>query len=89
MKLHRADGLIVTGDQTGIAPSAEDLESVREASDLPLLVGSGTNLDTLKVIGHLADGFIVGSAFKEGGRWEGPVEESRSRALVDAVHALK
>ncbi len=51
MFLNGADAIVVTGDRTGVAPSAEDLRSVRESSDLPLLVGSGTTPAILKHLG--------------------------------------
>lgn len=89
MELHRADGVVVTGASTGIEPDMEDLEAVREATTLPLLVGSGVTIDNIEQLAPLADGFIVGSAFKEGGVWEAPVSEPRVRAIVDAVHLVR
>lgn len=87
MELHHADGVIVTGHHTGIAPSAEDLRAVREATRLPVFIGSGVSVDTLPEIGSLADAYIVGSAIKEGGVWEAPVSEDRCQQLCDAIHS--
>ncbi|HYE96921.1 MAG TPA: BtpA/SgcQ family protein [Rubricoccaceae bacterium] len=83
--LARADGLIVTGSATGHAPDPADLEAVREATPLPLFVGSGLDADNFPAFVHLADGFIIGSAFKENGDWRAPVCETRVRALIGAV----
>jgi predicted TIM-barrel enzyme len=38
---------------------------------------------------HQADGFIVGTSLKEGGRVDAPVDASRVRALADAIAALR
>ena len=63
----RADGLIVSGVATGAATSAADLELVRSAvPDRPLLIGSGVTLDNLDPAA--ADGFIIGTSIKRGGR---------------------
>ncbi|MDX1530768.1 MAG: BtpA/SgcQ family protein [Rhodothermales bacterium] len=85
MELHRADGVVVTGARTGQEPDAGDLLAVRENTDLPVLVGSGVTPDNFERFVELADGFIIGSAFKEGGVWNAPVCEDRVVALVEAA----
>ncbi len=85
LALHRADGVVVTGTHTGEAPLLDDLRAVRAATDLPIFVGSGATADNLADLYPLADGFIVGSALKEGGYWQAPVCESRVRALAAAA----
>jgi membrane complex biogenesis BtpA family protein len=82
-----ADGLIVTGAFTGSPTSPSDLESVRSASKLPILVGSGVTPDQLPSLMKLADGLIVGSFIKHGGVWSIDVDESRCRALAEARRA--
>ncbi len=89
MALNRADGIIVTGRHTGLPPDVEDLEAVRDASPLPLLVGSGVTPDNLAALFPLADGFIVGTALKEEGRWDAPVSEERVEALVHAAERCR
>jgi uncharacterized protein len=89
MQLHRADGILVTGSSTGHAPDVEDLRQVRCASRLPLLVGSGMTPENLYEMGQLADGFVVGSAFKEHGHWNAPVCEGRVRAFLEAAEAAR
>ncbi|MCH8962634.1 MAG: tryptophan synthase subunit alpha, partial [Bacteroidetes bacterium] len=73
----------------GEPPALEDLAAVREATDLPLLVGSGTTAENYAELYRLADGFIVGSALKEGGRWEAPVCEKRVEKLMTAAEQLR
>ncbi|MEL6444139.1 MAG: BtpA/SgcQ family protein [Bacteroidota bacterium] len=89
MALHRADGLVVTGSSTGLAPDVSDLEEVRAVSDLPLFIGSGLDRDNFEDYARLADGFIIGSAFKEGGRWNAPVCEERVRSLIGTIEYVR
>ncbi len=89
MTLHQADAVIVTGTHTGEPPPQDDLVAVREASDLPVLVGSGVTADNYGDLYALADGFIVGSFLKEGGRWEAPVCEKRVGKLMTVAEQLR
>jgi len=86
MALHRSDAVIVTGRHTGDAPTVDDLVAVREATDLPVLIGSGVTVHNVDAYAAVADGFIVGSAMKENGQWDAPVSEERVQAMVEAVH---
>ncbi len=89
MELHRADGIVVTGDSTGKEPHLADLQAVRSSTPLPLIVGSGVTAENVEHLAVLADGFIVGSALKEGGVWDAPVCEDRVRAVVAAVRMAR
>lgn len=81
-----ADGVIVTGDATGRPPDPERLREARSAAgDTPVLAGSGVTRETAGRILRAADGLIVGTELKEGGRTSGPVREERVRALVEAA----
>jgi len=73
-----ADAIIVTGTATGAAADPSRLREVRAAVDAPLLLGSGLTADNA----HLfeADGAIVGTSLKMGGR----VDAGRVRAVVEA-----
>jgi membrane complex biogenesis BtpA family protein len=80
-----ADGLIVTGIATGRAASPQDVAEVREASKLPVLVGSGVTPENAgELFDAGADGLIVGSSIKRGGLWSNPIDPKRCRALVKA-----
>ncbi len=89
MALHRADAVIVTGGHTGASPAPGDLEAVRDATPLPVLIGSGVTADNVSDLYPRADGFIVGSALKEGGVWDAPVSEARVQALVGALERAR
>ena len=80
----RADAVIVTGSATGECPTELDVAEVRGRCGLPLYLGSGITPDNLPRYFALADGFIVGSAFKTGGRWGGEVDAGRVGVFMDA-----
>jgi hypothetical protein len=84
----RADALILTGPRSGTPPVRRDLEAVRERVDgAILLVGSGLCEENARELLALAQGAIVGTALKQGGRIEEPVDErrvARLRAACDA-----
>lgn len=84
-----ADAIIVTGNQTGGQTDILDLQKVKENSALPVLIGSGVTDKNLKEYYNLADGFIVGSYFKEEGRASNRVEENRVQLLTGVFRSLK
>jgi uncharacterized protein len=79
----RADAVIVTGSATGECPGEDDNTEVRGRCRLPLYLGSGITADNLKRY-FGADGFIVGSDFKEDGRWHAPVDPRRVERFMAA-----
>ncbi len=89
MAMHGADGVVVTGGVTGETPSAADLAAVRNSSRLPLLLGSGLTEESLPEFFPLADAFIVGSSFKEGGDWRAPVDPKIAADFIKTVRRLR
>lgn len=83
-----SDGLIITGTATGSPTDAEDLKTVRKATDLPVLVGSGVTPENFQSVAHYADGFIIGSYFKKDGYWKNGVDAGRVKALCRAWLAM-
>jgi uncharacterized protein len=83
------DGVIVSGDLTGVATSPQDLLAARQATAGPVLVGSGVTPENLPALHPLADGFIVGSYFKVDGVASNPLDEERVKALVDEARTLR
>ncbi len=61
-----ADFIVVTGTSTGKPPGIEDVKIVKERSHLPVFVGSGVNPENIEKFMEYADGFIVGTYFKDG-----------------------
>jgi len=72
-----ADAVIATGQRTGHAADIAYLRLFREATRLPLLVGSGVTPENVAEVLSVADGVIVGSALKEEGVWWSPVDRGR------------
>jgi membrane complex biogenesis BtpA family protein len=70
-----ADALIVTGSRLGDPPDRTDLTSIREATTLPVIVGSGVRVDNLAGILAHADAVIVGTSIKRGGMWHGEMDD--------------
>lgn len=84
-----SDGVIVTGTSTGSAADLRELEQVRGAVDIPVMVGSGVTLDNVDAYLAVADGLIVGSWLKQDGRWERPVDAERSARFMERVRQLR
>lgn len=83
-----ADAIIVTGRETGAAPDRTEIAAIREAVSIPLLIGSGLSRDTMDELLPLADGAIVGSAFKADGKLENPVAVTRVKEFMQAAGAV-
>jgi hypothetical protein len=83
-----ADAVVVSGRGTGHAVDEAHLERAAAAAtthDVPLFVGSGVTADTVEDCLAYADGVIVGTALKEGGKTTEPVDGDRVRKLVEAA----
>jgi membrane complex biogenesis BtpA family protein len=81
-----ADGLIVSGAATGQPPRADELQTVKAAAGAsPVLVGSGLSSQNLPALAPWADGFIVGTAFKEQGMIASPVDVRRVKDFMSRV----
>jgi uncharacterized protein len=83
-----ADVVIATGQRTGDAASLEETRSIKEATQLPLLVGSGITQDNVTDLLQIADGVIVASSLKEEGVWWTPVSQKKVRSLMTIVTKL-
>ncbi|MGQ0484397.1 MAG: BtpA/SgcQ family protein [Hyphomicrobiales bacterium] len=80
-----ADAVIATGQRTGDAATVDEIETIRQATGLPLLVGSGVTPDNVGWILERSDGVIVASSLKRDGVWWNPVDVARVRALMAAA----
>lgn len=84
-----ADAIIITGRETGSAPDADEISTIRKAVSVPLLIGSGLGKDNIKELLTIVDGAIVGSAFKIDGRLESPVDVKLVKDFMKAVAAVR
>jgi membrane complex biogenesis BtpA family protein len=81
-----ADAVIVSGTATGQAASLSDVERVRKAlPQAKILVGSGVTVANARDYLQFADGVIVGSSLKFGGRIGAHVDQKRVSALSKIV----
>ena len=78
-----ADGVIVTSQFTGINPDKNDLIKAKSATKLPVLIGSGMTAENIQEYLPLADGFIVGSYFRRGGKFLETVDPERLHQFMD------
>jgi membrane complex biogenesis BtpA family protein len=83
-----ADAIIVSGELTGVETNPEDVDIVADHTRLPILIGSGTTPENLPKVFFRADGFIVGSYFKKGGRGENRVEPERVKVFMQKLKSL-
>lgn len=81
----RANGVIVTGSSTGVPASLPEVQAVKAAVHVPVLVGSGVTAENVNEYLSAADAVIVGSYCKFHGRWSNPPDPDRVRKLVKAV----
>jgi uncharacterized protein len=81
-----ADALIISGARTGEPTALDDVRRVRAAvPEAPVLVGSGVDHETVRATLALADGAIIGSAFRVGGVAGQPVDPERVRRVLEAA----
>jgi membrane complex biogenesis BtpA family protein len=83
------DGVIVTGVKTGVAPQKDEIMSIRDAVSIPILIGSGLDVNNLSDILPLTDGAVVGSAFKEGGELSSPVDKQKVKIFMQKVNDIR
>lgn len=88
-ELFMADGLVITGRFTGESADTSDLESVRDATSLPILIGSGMTPENVDQLVPMADAFIVGSTFREEGKYLEKLEPERLQRFVDAFNSAR
>lgn len=66
---HGSDGLVITGQATGVETPIEKIREVREEfPQFPIFVGAGVNEGNIREQFSVANGAIVGSSIKEGER---------------------
>ena len=84
VEFFNADVVIVTGQRTGDTATMDEIQEVRDATTLPILVGSGVTKDNVGALMDVADGVIIGSSLKQDGVWWRPVDRKRVEVFVRA-----
>jgi len=83
------DGVIVTGARTTEPPDPAELRRVKKHAHVPVVIGSGLTTQNLKTYFPIADGFIVGSTFREGGQFLGALERKRLDDFMKIFRLLR
>lgn len=81
----KADGVIVTGMRTGVEADLNEVRSVKEATALPVLIGSGVTWDNLASYAECSDALIIGSSVKVDGQWQNELDRDRCKRIVAAL----
>lgn len=85
----KADAVIVTGGATGEKPSLKEIRLIKGSVSIPVFVGSGLTSDNVVDYISAIDGAIVGSEFKEDGKWQNPVSYERTKRFMEIVKSLR
>ncbi|MDJ0594457.1 MAG: BtpA/SgcQ family protein [Pleurocapsa sp. MO_226.B13] len=84
-----ADGVILSGWATGSPPTKEDLELASNAAgDTPVFIGSGANWENIPQLMQAADGVIVSSSLKRGGKITETIDPIRVSQFVEAARSI-
>lgn len=78
-----ADAIIVTGTHIGKETPIEIIKKVKTMSPIPVIAGSGVNKNNVKEQLSIADGAIIGSAFKKDGKITNPVSYELVKEIID------
>lgn len=82
-----ADAVIATGQRTGDSATMAEIDEIRAATELPLLVGSGVTPANVKQILGRTQGVIVASTMKVDGVWWNDVELARVKHFMSVAQA--
>ncbi|WP_440897677.1 BtpA/SgcQ family protein [Amphibacillus sp. Q70] len=81
-----ADAIILTGIETGNAPSSKDANILKKlVGETQLIIGSGVNQENIADLLDYADGVIVGSSIKSDNKVENHVSEIKVRELSNLL----
>ena len=83
-----ADAVVATGQRTGDSATFAEMDTIRGATHLPLLVGSGVTPDNVSAILDRTNGVIVASSLKRDGVWWHPVQVQRARKFMTLVRRV-
>lgn len=82
-----ADAVIATGQRTGDSATLEEIDEIRAATTLPLLVGSGVTPANVCQILERTQAVIVASALKVDGVWWNDVDRDRVKHFMAVAQA--
>ncbi|EQC45471.1 BtpA/SgcQ family protein [Bacteriovorax sp. Seq25_V] len=81
-----SDGVIVSANLTGVAPSADDLIAIKKADEsIPVLIGSGLSYNNIESLYPLCDGAMVGTALMTNYR----MDYEKVAPFMDRIRSLR
>ena len=81
-----SDGIIVTGSETGHAPTSEELaEAKKGCGKKPLIIGSGLDINNCEKILQVADGAIVGQGLMKNNK----IDKEKSFRLMQKIKQME
>ncbi|GMQ55614.1 BtpA/SgcQ family protein [Vallitalea sediminicola] len=80
-----AEALIVTGFETGQAPTPNKVKEFAESINVPVLIGSGVTKENVGELMKYSDGMIVGSYFKNNNNWKNDIDVNQVKEFVKEV----
>lgn len=80
-----SDGVIITGSSTGEEANINELIELYSKISIPVIIGSGITTENFHKYYELADGFIIGSHFKDSGKWDGKLDPIKIEKFLAAV----
>ena len=89
VEFFHADVAIATGQRTGDAAALDELATIKAATRLPVVVGSGVTTANVGDVLSRADGVIIASSLKRDGVWWNEVDPERAAAFMAEVHRLR
>ena len=86
----RPDALCVSGATAGSATDPEVLRRAKSAvGDTLVFANTGCRVDTIEKLLSIADGAVVGTTFKYGGKFENQTDVKRVREFMDKVKSFR
>jgi hypothetical protein len=87
---NKPDALCVSGLTAGAETSAQTLKVVKEAvPDTPVFANTGVKVDNVAEQLQVADGAVIGTAFKREGHTWNPIDVERVKTLMSRVKELR
>lgn len=86
----KPDGLCVSGLTAGAETDAQLISLVKNTvPNTPVFANTGVRMENVEQQLSVADGAVVGTAFKVDGVFENPVDEKRVKAFMDKVKEFR
>lgn len=77
-----------TGTATGCAVNANDLDSIHNKCNSPIIIGSGVTNENVKEYADKSNAAVIGSYFKRDGHWANEICDERINELMRVVNDL-